>query len=282
MKRPGPEIKMPKVKTPAFLADVYWDLRDRQLLPLIALLVVAIAAVPFLLGSDSEEVVLPPPRGGVAAEAVAVESGGAARLTVVQAKPGLRDYRKRLSHRNPTDPFKQHYATPTGSGEEPAVETEGSTEGSSESTTGTGSRETESGSGSGGGGEGKEPHLTLFAFAVDVRIVRSGGADSDSKKKETTVRHRVLPQTPLPGEKAEVVTYMGISKKGKPLLLVSADVESVFGETRCVTGDQVCQLIEAEPGFPVVFVYGANEVHYTINVLKVEAVPVASKDLSRK
>jgi hypothetical protein len=281
MKRLGPKLKMPKLKAPAVLVDVYWDLRDRRLLPLIALVVVAIAAVPFLLGSDSEEVISPLPRGAAGAQAIAVRSGGAARLTVVQAKPGLRDYRKRLSHRRPSDPFKQHYTTPTGSGQQATVESEGSTEGSSESTAETGGGEPESGSGGSSGGGG-ESHITLFAFAADIKIVRSGGAGSGSKKKETTIRHRVLPLTALPGDKAEVVTYMGVSKKGKPLFLVSAEVESVFGETHCVSGDEICQLIEAEPGFPVVFVYGANEVHYTINVLKVEPVPVASKDLSRK
>ncbi len=53
MKRPkGPELKMPEPKAPAFLADLYYDLRDRRLLPLLALVVVAIAATPFLLGQE--------------------------------------------------------------------------------------------------------------------------------------------------------------------------------------------------------------------------------------
>ncbi len=32
-----------------------------------------------------------------------------------------------------------------------------------------------------------------------------------------------------------------------------------------------CQLLEVEPGFPETFVYGANDVRYKINVLKIEA-----------
>ena len=55
-------------------------------------------------------------------------------------------------------------------------------------------------------------------------------------------------------------------------MLVSTKVKSVFGESRCVSGDDVCQLLEVEPGFPVTFIYGANEVHYTINVLSLELV----------
>lgn len=55
MKRPkGPELKMPEMKVPTFLSDLYWDLHDRRLLPLVALIVVAIVAVPFLLGGTRE------------------------------------------------------------------------------------------------------------------------------------------------------------------------------------------------------------------------------------
>ena len=49
----GPELKMPDLKVPDFLVDLYWDLRDRRLLPLVGLAIVAIVAVPFLLGGGS-------------------------------------------------------------------------------------------------------------------------------------------------------------------------------------------------------------------------------------
>ena len=35
-----------------------------------------------------------------------------------------------------------------------------------------------------------------------------------------------------------------------------------------------CQLLEVEPDFPVTFVYGPNDVRYTINVLKIEPVVI--------
>jgi hypothetical protein len=278
MKRMGPQLKMANLKMPPVFSDIYWDLRERHLLPLIALIVVAIVAVPFLLGGDSEEAAPEPVTAGTGG-AVAIEAGRSATLAVVQAEPGLRDYHQRLSGRSPTDPFVQRYATPVtkgaelneesgGSGEETTITTGGESESGGESGGGESGGGKSTGGGSSSGGQG----ITLFAFAIDAKVVRSGGKNSKSSKKETRVEHGVLPQEPLPGKKAEVVTYMGISKKGRPLLLVSADVQSVFGETKCVTGDEVCQLIEAEPGFPVVFVYGANEVHYTINVLKIKPV----------
>ena len=57
MKRVGPELKMPdlkNVKVPRFVTDLYQDLVDRRLLPLVALILVAIVAVPFLLGGSEE------------------------------------------------------------------------------------------------------------------------------------------------------------------------------------------------------------------------------------
>jgi hypothetical protein len=286
MKRLGPELKMPDLKVPPALADLYYDLLDRRLLPLVALVVVAIAAVPFLLGGGSEET--PPAVQDALAEASALEAAEAASLTVVEAKPGLRDYRKRLKGRTPTDPFKQRY-TQVNLG--PATlnpQTESSADSATSTTTTTTSGSSESTAPSGddsrppstetpasppsGNGDGK-PDLTFYTFAIKVRIAKSGGKSADSdKKQEPVVRERVLPLTELPGEKAPVVTYMGSSKKGKALLMVSNDVKSTFGDAKCISGDDVCQLLEAEPGFPITFVYGAGEARYTVKVLKIYPV----------
>ena len=72
MKRVGPELKMPDMKVPKGVSDFYQDLRDRRLLPVIALVVVAIVAVPFLLG-DSQEAEVP----ASTSEALAKASGSA-------------------------------------------------------------------------------------------------------------------------------------------------------------------------------------------------------------
>lgn len=290
----GPELKMPALKTPTFLVDLWWDLWDRRLLPLVILVVVAIAAVPFLLGGGSGESSAQMAARPAARAAAAEQAGaGSSTLTVVQAEPGLRDYRKRLARRSPTDPFEQRFTGPvlTGAKLNPQTETTttttsstgggGASGGESSGATapepissGPSSPGGETGGGAPGGGE-TNPHLVFYAFAIDVKITRSGGKDADpAQKPEPSIRKRVLPLTPLPGEKAPVVTYMGVSMQGKPLLLVSTDVRSVFGEGKCISGEDVCQLIEVEPGFPETFVYGANEVHYTFNVLKVERVVV--------
>ena len=55
MKRMGPDLKVPELKVPPFFADLYYDLRKRGLLPIVGLILVAIVAVPFLLGGGSKK-----------------------------------------------------------------------------------------------------------------------------------------------------------------------------------------------------------------------------------
>jgi hypothetical protein len=305
----GPELKLSDlklsglkgIKVPPAITDIYWDLRDRHLLPLVALVVVAIIAVPFLLGGGSEEPASPSPGETAGTASISTTGSEAANLTVVKATPGLRDYHKRLAHHTEKDPFKQKYTAPVLAGTQL-----GGGKASSSTTTVT----TTTSGGSSGGGEtlpetstptgthsppassnppGGAPangQLTFFTWAINARITKSGGKNADPKDKpEPVVKKKVLPQTALPGEKAPVVTYMGLSRKTtkkdetpKVLLLVSSDVKSVFGEMKCVSGDDSCQLIEVEPGFPVTFVYGENGVHYTINVQKVELVVTGHAD----
>jgi len=294
MKRLGPELKKPDLKNlrmPAVLGDLYQDLRDRRLLPLVVVALVALVAIPVLLSGSTSSPMAPPRVPAAVAEAGA--SG--ARLTVVKATPGLREPDKRLSHLRAKDPFEQHYtnapvqqAVPVGA-ETATVTSETSTEVSVEAeepspvaTAGPG----ESGGSAPGSsdqsnsGAGAPSHdLVFYTFAVDVQVSRAETkADGSKETSEPQLRKRVLPSTSLPGDKAQVVTYMGISPKTqKSLFLVSTDVTAVFGDAKCVAGSDSCQLLELETGIPQTFVYGADDVRYKINVLKVEPVAVGHR-----
>jgi hypothetical protein len=285
-------LTRPEMKAPAFLADIYYDLRERRLLPLLALIVVATAAVPFLLGDSEEEA--PSPVASAVANASQLAQPDPSKLVVVEAKPGLRDYKKRLARNTKKDPFRQKFTSPMLKGARLDTESKTST------TTSTTSTGTTSGSGTGPSSgapppsapkpDGKpdgRPDLVFYAFAINVRITKAVAGKKGGKKQEPIVKKRVLPQTPLPGKKTPVVTYMGPATKdekatGKALMLVSNEVQSVFGETTCVTGKGACQLIEVEPGFPVTFVYGENEVRFTINVLKLGLVVTGRADLDQE
>lgn len=293
MKRIGPELKMPKLKggemkVPPVISDLYLDLRDRRLLPLVALIAIAIVATPMLLGGGSEEPEPVPPPAAVIAGAPASQT-----LTVVKAEPGLRNYKKRLGRRSPTNPFKQRFNGPRLNGaqlNEPAntTTTTTTTTTGSTGTTGSGSANRESSSpapstgapttSTPGGGSTTE-RLTFYTWGIDVELSKLPSEKVDPEAKpEVTTKPRVLAQTPIPGPKTPVVTFMGLARKAaekkepKALLLVSDDVVRVSKNAECVSGREGCQLVEAKPGVPITFVYGPGETRYTIKILKIELV----------
>lgn len=272
MKRLGPELKMPKrgeTNLPPFLTDLYVDLRERRLLPLVVLIVAAIVATPILLAGGSKEAkpVAPPPAAAGGAPAAA------RTLTVVKAEPGLRNYKKRFARRKPTNPFKQRFNGPRLQGGELNQQTTTTTTeegGGGPGGSSGGAAPPSSGGGGDNGNEAPKSGITLFTFTVNVQITKivpkpNGGVE----KTAPTVHKEVIPPAVLPGEKAQVVTYMGISKEKKALFLISPKVEQIFGEGKCVAGEEICQLVELEPGEPELFFFGPNGVRYKINVLKI-------------
>jgi hypothetical protein len=271
MKRVGPEIKMPKVGMPRFLVDLYRDLDDRHLMPIVILLVIALIAIPFVLSDSGNE------EDGAGAAAVATPSTAPGtqqgKLVFVNENPSLRQYKHRLEHLHATDPF----AVPGGSGAE--AETS-----SPESITEIESTTTESSSGSStessganspstvepGSSKGK---LTYFTYAIDVRVTPVSGADGKPSDGTPTVRHELPPLVMLPGRETPALTYIGPSHDGKKaIMLVSSDVSALFGDSKCVVGSESCQLLALEPGLPETLVYGGKERTYKIELLKIEVV----------
>ena len=281
MKRLGPELKKPDLKVPAVLRDLYNDLRDRRLLPLLALIVVAIVAVPFLLSeSPEEEPAASPPALGLTPG----EAAQASKLTVVPATPGLRDYRRRLRARTATDPFTQRYTEPVLKGADLQSESETSG-GEKKSKSKTGSSggivvDETAGGGQGDDQGGDDPDqqlpadTRLYVFAIDVQISHTETLpDGTVRMGEPERREGVKPLTPLPNAATPVVTYLGADlEKGKLLLMVSKDVTASFGDGECVSGTDSCELLAVEPGFPQTFEYGPQGVRYKINVIKAELV----------
>lgn len=155
----GPDISVPKP-----LADLYADLRDRRLLPVVGLLIVAIIAAPILLsGKGGHEE--PIPEVG----AIPTAEGGASQgdFSVVPAATGLRDYKKRLAHREALNPFRQ----PHGATQAPT-----SPEGESAASGQSGEPGSESGSSESGG----EPRASSsFESGEETVTVEVGGVTKE-------------------------------------------------------------------------------------------------------
>lgn len=278
-----PSLKSGDLKVPPFLSDLYFDLRDRRLLPVMGLILVAIVATPILLAGGSEPEATPAP--GPAPITNSAPSSDT--LTVVKAEPGLRNYKKRLGHRSPTNPFKQRFAGPRLQGSELNEKTSSESGSSTEGTSGTESESTgtlpasptEGRGGSGGstGGQTASPvpsGATIYTLELTLQITRiETKADGTVDKKGPTVYKNVQAPAPLPGEKTPVITYLGMGSKGRvPMFLVSNEVSAIYGEANCISGAATCQLLALEEGFPVTFVYGDNDVRYKINLIKSEPI----------
>jgi hypothetical protein len=266
MSKKGPELKLPELKVPDFLLDVYYDLKERHLLPVVAVLLVALVALPFVLsqGSDSS---------GEESEGVAVATPSTSSLVVAKAAPGLRDYRRRLREEHAKNPFVQQYAEPEegeagaegAAGEEGASVTVESSESSGSSIEGT---ETTT-PGEGSSEPPEEGRLRYYSWAIDVRIAPvSSGQGKD--KPQASVRHNLPGLTMLPSRSVPALTFIGVTKNEKSaVMLVSDKVTGLFGDGVCTEGSEHCQLLVLEPGIPETVVYGANSRTYRIELLKI-------------
>jgi hypothetical protein len=264
------------IQPPKFLRDLYADLRDRRLLPLVVLLLVAIAAVPFLLGNkDGEET-----STEAQAIVVATPSSSNGSFSVVPAARQLRAYGDRLGYRKPRDPFDLQSTGSAGGGSEPDEKSEGqegendstpeesevqgesgespAAEGPAESPTG---GSTESGeTPAAGTAEGDETPATItyVATGIDAKVGFLGHVRPQEK---------IPPMTKLPNPKNPVIVYMGESNDNKgALFLMSSNVSAFYGKGHCALSGQVCQLLELKPGQSASFAYGYGKARYKLQL----------------
>jgi hypothetical protein len=289
----GPELKLSGLKIPDFAYDLYYDLKERHLLPLVALLLVAIVAAPIYFKSSAGRSPEPAPHSNPTATGSSV-AGGQETIVVARSEPGLRDLRRRLRGARALDPFEEKGGETAASAESESGE---AVEASSASSAAVVPAEAtvagEKPSASPAATEATVPAesagisppnrpaaaggttRTRYASAsIDVRIVSvpAGSTDKTGQASEPKAQvRRDLPElTMLPARATPAATFMGTSRDGKKaLLLVSSDVESIFGEANCVIGSQTCQLLALEPGLPETFVYGPHGRTYRIELLKI-------------
>ena len=263
LKRKPSAGSKPAVKAPKFFTDLYGDLRDRRLLPLIALLIAATIAAPFLLAKDEPE------------EPTAVASGSSltspaaqASFSVAPAAPQLRDYRRRLTHREARNPFAEPAPKPeeqAAGGEDP----EGGKAEAAAPSTPTESPVAESGEAPNGGTQTKTD-VVVQSKVIGYEIkIKAGYFDRKKPKKQ------IAAPTKLPNAENPVLVFTGLSKDSKrALFLMSSKVTAYYGKAHCALDKQACQLVELKPGNSATFAYGYGESRYKVTLQKI--VPVVA------
>jgi hypothetical protein len=264
---------MSKLKDNAFLGDLYGDLRDRHLLPVVAVLIAAIVAVPILLRSEPEAAP-PPPVDAID------EAATAAVPAVLVDDPGVRDYRKRLDALQSKNPFEAKFSLPSAESSSVEDVSGGSTEVSGGETsvpTGTSSTSTDTSSTSfpsssssdstapavdvevseddsttvdDDGGDGGDPPAEkwfLYENRIDVVVGRAGDA---------RLQENVKPLSLLPGKGSPVLIYMEANvEESKAIFSVSRDVTSSSGDGTCLPSARTCEFLELGIGEQRTFEY---------------------------
>src|SRR5262245_39596839 len=237
-------------KVQKFFGDVVYDLRNRGLLPVAILLLVAMIAVPFLIakgGTSSSD--------GMQATAASVQPAPEGQTAVVSyTPPGLRKYKERLSGLSPSDPFRQQFAE---SAAQASALTSTVTPASADTTGSTSVGTTDGGSGSsdvvtvGGTKKKKKKSQKTYYFQTDLLVGEAGGA--------LTPFNNAQPMTPYPSQTLPAVVYFGNSPdNAMALFLVSNKVSTVTGPGVCVPSPDDCALLYLAPG-------QSEDLHYTVD-----------------
>jgi hypothetical protein len=270
-KRPSigrsPINRGPDVRVPGFLSDLYADLRDRRLLPLVVLLLVGIVAAPILIGgSKKEPEVAPIPSSGVAVDRTS--------FSVVPASTELQEYKKRLAHRRSVNPFNPFSATKhrTPTREEFAEAAAAAAAANAPATapetgTSTGGSTAAPGNGPTTTTVVKKPVVkaTLKAQVGVAAVVKAGFVGSEPKQLELENQTKLPPNNPA-------IVFNGTSKKGAALFLMTAQVTEFSGDGHCVLGGSLCQMIELKEGSSETFAIGYGETRYKVQLLGFEPI----------
>lgn len=249
-----------------FVGDVVYDLRNRGLLPVVVLLLVAIVAIPVVISRGSSST----PIGDTTALQEAVASAPEAQSAVVAYEPGLRKYQDRLDKLSPKDPFEQQFSAAAQAATELSgtVTSEGGATGTTTPTEVSG--DTGGSVGSTKKKSKKKKSTTKYSsYQTDV-LVGEASAPLQSLSN-------VAPLTPLPSETAPVLIYLGSNGGGQyGLFLVSNKVSQLSGPGVCVPAPDDCALLALSQGQSEDLVYDADGKTYRIQLVALRQV-VTSK-----
>jgi len=237
---------MRSIQPPAFVGDVYRDLRDRRLLiPAVALLV-ALVAVPIVLAAPDPA---PPPPPATAD----VEPTAAAPAVLAEG-PGVRDYRERLEALKEKNPFDQKFTVPEPESADIGEPGAGADAGPGSSVPGgtTAPPATLPGDGTSPVGptspideprsEPSKPKIkrTWFTWEVDVVV----GPVGDTKTRTGLRAPELLPTRSNP-----VVALVGVGTHGNRVtFLLSNEVTATAGDGACAPSQASCDFLTLRPG----------------------------------
>jgi hypothetical protein len=246
-----------------FLKNLWADLVDKRLWPVLVVFAVALVAIPLVLlksGGNSSSSAPPIPSAAVPSANRSVVSVDGQATPRVKLTGSSRDpFRGRGNQSGTPSSAPASAASPaTASSGSPTP----STSGTGSTGAGTGSTGSTGNTGGGGGptpvpsrgssGGGSSSHGSVF-----VRFGKSGGSQS---------KRVVHPLEALPSRKNPMVVFLG-EKSGRAVFLVSSDVVT-SGKMQCKPSKDICQKAYVKPHTKIKVTVDYPHTHYVIEVLR--------------
>ncbi|MDQ3727976.1 MAG: hypothetical protein M3355_00140 [Actinomycetota bacterium] len=265
------------IQPPAFVTDLFKDMRDRRLIiPAIALLI-AIIAVPVVLSTSADPFVPPPPLA-IDPDAAAVEPG----VLAVQ-EVGVRDFRERLDALKRKNPFGDRFepkAPTSGTGGElvDPVEVSG-TGGGAGGSTGATVPAGEIAPTTPQSSDPPQPVTPPEPFVLVPRVnVEVGVVDRDRRETRENVKSGDL----LPSKQAPTAMYLSNTNDSEfAEFLVSRDVERINGEGECKPGRNRCEFLRLADGESA-YLRFADGKRYVIRVTEIYFVQVDEDEFNKQ
>ena len=209
-----------------FLQNLWADLVDKRLLPVVAILIAGLIAVPVVLGR-AKDADTPPPAPELAAAAADVASPGKVTLDPNGARPEF--VQRKAKRRDPFGRTKVKVKKAVTAGSTVGTALGGGTGGSSAPGVSTSS--------------GPKTTKTVIPKTVVSRVSLQFGQAAALK-----TFGNVAKLTPLPSEDNPLLVYNGITENGKSAsFLLSADA-TPSGQGRCDPDPSNCQTLTLSAG----------------------------------
>jgi hypothetical protein len=231
-----------------FLNSVKADLLDKRLLPIVALVVLAlVGAVAYAVLGGSSTTTTPAavvPTGPVTASSGVAISQTTPETAVAETTGGVSQQRKGYSH-NPFTPLP-----------EPKAKTATSTTTTSSSSTSSSSSPSSSGtsgSGSSGGSSPTTPSTpstpakpkTIYNVAVLFGVLPAG---TTPETVQLTPYENLKLLTPLPSVQQPLIVFRGVTAGGKSATFTLVGEAILHGDATCLPSASQCEAIDLKPG----------------------------------
>jgi hypothetical protein len=247
----------------SFLRNVYADLVDKRLLPVAALLLIALVAIPVLLSKPTKE------SGSTDAPAgVSALLGGDSAALLGETKPavslgGEGSFRKHVARLSRKNPFKQQALGATRARDEGVTVQDGATTGTDTAGQVPGTTVPDSTPDTGTGDGTRK----LYRYVAEVKFGRIG----------KTKKENVEPAEFMPSEQNPVLLFLGADNAGENALFLVSPEATSRGDGVCVPDESKCEIVRLKQDDVQFFEVSLSA--ETVVTYELELVDIALKEV---